>query len=125
MDSTIMELRLKQWLPIFEAQAESGLTKKDWCRENGIPRWQFYQRQKECREYLLEHKELPACTVPEFVELPLTATESMSEEMLSSSGVEKCSENILEIECGRFKIRLSGRLDSTKLESIIKAVANA
>ena len=31
MDSEVMEQRLKQWLPIFEAQAQSGLNKHDWC----------------------------------------------------------------------------------------------
>ena len=41
MDAEIMELRLRQWLPIFEKQARSGLNKKDWCEENGIKRTAF------------------------------------------------------------------------------------
>lgn len=42
MDAEIMELRLRQWLPIFEKQARSGLNKKDWCEENGIKRTAFF-----------------------------------------------------------------------------------
>ena len=36
MDSNVMELRLKQWMPIFEEQAKSGLNKRDWCEQNGV-----------------------------------------------------------------------------------------
>ena len=30
MDSGVMELRLKEWMPIFEEQAKSGLNKQDY-----------------------------------------------------------------------------------------------
>lgn len=41
MDSAVMEQRLKQWMPIFEEQAGSGLNKQDWCTANGIKRGGF------------------------------------------------------------------------------------
>lgn len=57
MDSKIMELRLKQWMPIFEEQAKSGLNKQDWCRQNEVKRTAFFKWQRELRKYLLERNE--------------------------------------------------------------------
>ncbi len=31
MDAKVMEIRLKKWMPIFEEQAKSGLSKNAWC----------------------------------------------------------------------------------------------
>ncbi len=49
MDAKVMEIRLKKWMPIFEEQAKSGLSKNAWCERNGIRKWEFYERQRECR----------------------------------------------------------------------------
>ena len=54
MDKAVMNLRLQQWKPIFEAQAESGLNKEEWCKQNGIRRWEFYKRQRELRQSILD-----------------------------------------------------------------------
>ena len=54
MDAKVMEIRLKKWMPIFEEQAKSGLSKNAWCERNGIRKWEFYERQRECRRYLLK-----------------------------------------------------------------------
>ena len=55
MDPRVMELRIKKWLPIMEAQANSGMTKKEWCAQNGIERTSFYRWQRRVRTYLIEH----------------------------------------------------------------------
>ena len=53
MDPRVMELRIKKWLPIMEAQANSGMTKKEWCAQNGIERTSFYRWQRRVRTYLI------------------------------------------------------------------------
>ncbi|MCR5650034.1 MAG: hypothetical protein K6F86_02495 [Lachnospiraceae bacterium] len=83
MDLSVIELRLQQWKPIFEAQAKSGLGKNEWCKKNGICRWEFYRRQRELRQYLLrerfpegesEAETTDLSAVPEtFVELPMVS----------------------------------------------------
>jgi hypothetical protein len=30
MDPRVMELRIRQWIPVFEEQAKSGLNKNEW-----------------------------------------------------------------------------------------------
>ena len=130
MDATVMELRLQQWKPIFEAQAKSGLGKDEFCEKNGIRRWEFYRRQRELRQYLLndmppkkepeaESADLPAVTEA-FVELPM-ASETPAEIVPDKTQAP----GSIEISHGKFKIKLKGCVDGAMLESIIKAVANA
>ena len=45
MDKKVMDIRLKSWIPIFEAQARSGLSKKDFCLQNNFCRGTFYKWQ--------------------------------------------------------------------------------
>lgn len=47
MDSKIMELRLKQWMPIFKKRTRSGLNKQEWCLQNGVKRAAFFKWQRE------------------------------------------------------------------------------
>ncbi len=130
MDASVMELRLTQWKEIFEAQANSGLNKQEWCEKNGIRRWEFFKRQRELRQYL--QKDMPPVDNPEsrtadlpavsetFVELPI-----VSESPTVLVPVKEQTSGSIEISHGKFKIKLKGSVDSSILESIIKAVAHA
>ncbi len=57
MDPRVMELRIRQWIPVLEEQARSGLTKDEWCIINKISRGSFFRWQRRVRSYLLEHGE--------------------------------------------------------------------
>lgn len=129
MDSMIMELRLQQWKPIFEAQAKSGLGKDEWCEKNGVRRWEFYQRQRELREYMLKAESVRSenddnCSnlieSPAFVELPMS-----SDEQVQEVSAEAQHNGSVEISHGKFHIKLKGNVDTSMVESIIKAVAHA
>ena len=54
MDKSVLDVRLQKWIPIFEAWAQSVLSKKDFCKENGIEQSSFYRWQKILRDRLLE-----------------------------------------------------------------------
>ncbi|MCR5338108.1 MAG: hypothetical protein K6E75_06080 [Lachnospiraceae bacterium] len=130
MDASIMELRLEQWKPIFEAQAKSGLNKQEWCQQNGIRRWEFFKRQKELRQHLLSQSSetltpmsettdlIPSATA--FVELPMK-----SEEITQKAAAKTPVDGSIEISYGKFKIKLKGGVDRTTLDTVIKAVAHA
>ena len=149
MDKETMDLRLAQWMPIFEAQAKSGLPKTTWCKENGIRRWEFFQRQRECRNILLSNKEKPICavvnednlpeffTVPNLVEEPeSTAVTTQVQDTLSlpapaqpvkgdENKAQDATSGSVSIKCGDFDINVSGNVDKALLTTLIKAVANA
>lgn len=56
MDTIVMQERLRQWVPLFEAQAQSGLTKADWCKANGIKEWEFFRWQRLLRQVILSEE---------------------------------------------------------------------
>ena len=54
MDKYVMNIRLKQWIPILEAQARSGLDKQTFCKQNGISRGLFFKWQRILRERIAD-----------------------------------------------------------------------
>lgn len=52
MKDKVMELKITQWVPVFEAQAQSGMSKKQWCHAHGIKHWAFFKWQRDIRKYL-------------------------------------------------------------------------
>lgn len=128
MDAKVMELRLKKWIPIFEEQAKSGLGKNDWCEKNGIKKWEFYERQRECRDYLLKHDTdsgIPAETatlVPSFVEIPVDPAPIVSPACRNEN--EDPSGHI-DVTCGKFRISITGKVDESVLAQVIREVSHA
>ena len=54
MDKAVMSVRMKKWAGILQEAATSGLTKTEFCTQNGIDRRQFFHWQKKIREYVLQ-----------------------------------------------------------------------
>lgn len=52
MDKIAHEVRTQEWICIVQAWNSSGLTKKQWCEENGVSLRQFFYWQKKIREEL-------------------------------------------------------------------------
>ena len=57
MDKKVMDLRAENWASVFEAQAKSGLSKHNFCKQNGIPETAFYKWQRRLRNQLIEQHE--------------------------------------------------------------------
>ena len=47
MDKAVMSVRMKKWAGILQEAATSGLTKTEFCTQNGIDRRQFFHWQKK------------------------------------------------------------------------------
>jgi transposase-like protein len=130
-----MELRLKQWMPIFEEQAKSGLNKQEWCRENEVKRAAFYKWQRELRKYLLEKSEnkfqdqlsteLAVHTAPDFVELAPASSPVRSG--LNDCGVRSgdiTPASSISIRCGEFVVDLNDNVNERLLSKVLKVMAN-
>lgn len=125
MDANVMELRLKQWLPIFEEQAKSGLNKQDWCARNGIKRGEFFKWQRECRAYLLNKKSsIPATTETSFVEICCSHESAEIIDNLSNP-VETLNKSSISITKNGFTITLNDVIDESNLSKVLRAVCNA
>jgi hypothetical protein len=135
LDSEIMELRLKQWMTIFEEQAKSGLNKQDWCRQNEVKRAAFFKWQRELRKYLLIKNEsnvqdqfsteLTVQSAPDFVELAPVSS------LLQSSPNDRCvrlgditSDSSISIRCGEFVVDLKDDVNELLLSKVLKVMAD-
>ena len=49
------EVRLQEWAAQIEAQQASGLTIREWCKENGIKPNTYYNRIRKVREQYMEN----------------------------------------------------------------------
>lgn len=49
MDQTAHQIRSQQWLQIITECNNSGLTKKEWRRQNNVSEKSFYYYQKKLR----------------------------------------------------------------------------
>ncbi len=135
MDSKVMELRLKQWIPIFEQQSKSGLNKQEWCELNNINRTVFFKWQRILRKYLLEKNEnmvkthqpgkLMAQTTSKFVELaPVSFSEpsSLNDNFFSSRDITPTA--TISIKCGKFSIDLNNDANEQLLSKVLKAMSD-
>ena len=135
MDSKIMELRLKQWMSIFEEQAKSGLNKQEWCELNGVKRAAFFKWQRELRKHLLEGNkkkfhnqlstELAVHTAPDFVELaPASASQRSGLNDSRVRSVDIAPTSSISIRCGEFVVELNHDVNELLLSKILKVMAD-
>ena len=136
MDSKVMELRLKQWIPIFEQQSTSGLNKQEWCKLNNVNRSVFFKWQGILRESLLERNEnmvqtqqstelVAQQTASKFVELaPVSSSvrSNLNDNFVSSRDIAPTAP--ISIKCGKFSIDLNNDANELLLSKVLKAIVN-
>ncbi len=70
MDSQTAVIRYQNWINIIREWTASGMTKRDFCRINGIHEKSFYYYQRQVRKYAAESAGiLPAESNPNFPEI--------------------------------------------------------
>lgn len=138
MDAKTMELKMKQWLLIFETQAQSGMAKEKWCDENGVKRWDFFKWQRKIRKYQLDQNQVqPGAAVPYlsaapgFVDITPALTGSPAvrdDESETIAGTANAYKHTAEpvpsihIRYGGFTIELPGHMDERLLSIVLKGV---
>ena len=146
MDRFVMNIRLESWIPIFEEQIKSGLSKNEFCKQNGISRCGFYKWQRIFREKLareagyLDENSNPAqpfndslSEKPTFFELTTTPPTDCAMESIACRAKEaSCisagtttSPAVLSVTYGGFTINVSGNVDEENLLSVLRAVKHA
>ena len=111
MERSAMTIRAGNWLQALQQASASGLSNKEWCRQNGVPASTFYRWKRVLRDQLLDQmKSSESCGI-HFVKLP-------QEEKSGSSG-QICirSENLV--------LEVSADLSEEALCRILRAVKHA
>lgn len=137
MDPRVMELRIKQWIPIIEEQAKSGISKGEWCAMHGIERTTFFRWQKRVRAYLLDQwqdhsSQLPSSTQTEeisFVEIPsaqVTLMEMPGQADPCTGNKAACSSPpSICIRYGGFSIDLGSGVNEEQLSTVLRIIKHA
>lgn len=95
------EYRLQEWSQIIQAGQNSGLSKREFCRQNGISERQYYYWLKKLRETVVE------TASPHFVCL--------------EDPVNK-REHMLRIQIGQADLRLPANTDAEAVAAILRAL---
>lgn len=115
MEKSTKIVRLQQWSAEVTACNQSGMSKGDWCRENGINPKTYYYHQRMVRRAAFEALPIPA-EEPEvhFLEIsqPVSAeTNPTPDEYKSASAV---------IHVGDVQISLTEGITETMLRKLLK-----
>ena len=122
MDKTTHAVRLQQWSEIIQAQLASGMSKRDWCRENHIPEKQFFYWQRRIRQELYEAKTgslVPSGGVnyPALVELPVSQIQG------SQAAVDFMPDAVIAV--GNVTVGIKENISEALLMSIGKMIRHA
>ena len=119
MDKKIMEYRIQNWIPVIQAQVDSGLTVNKWCELNNISRTTFNRWNIKVRQYLLDTKASEEGS-SEFVEI-LPSSEAEPDTFPSEifSGFSGSS---LTINTGGYSIVVNSHTTKTMLIMALRAI---
>jgi len=81
LENNVHEIRLTHWTEIINQQLESGMSKRSWCRSNGINEKQFFYWQRRIRNNALSSQAsitIKDHSIPsnQFVEVPICSANS-------------------------------------------------
>ena len=128
MDQQTAEIRQAQWEQIVLEANNSSISKRDWCRQNGISEKAFYYWQRKIRRNALTAAEIsPAGMVPAVpsrsncIEVPVApATLSAADTVPSLATSPE-----LMLQIGDCRIFVSGSVQEATLATVMKVVRNA
>jgi len=94
------EYRLQEWAQIYRRCKESGLSNREFCRQNGIAEKTFYYWLKKLREAAISSQ-------PELVALP-------------ESG--NSADDMIHIRFGAAVLDLPGKMDAAAIGALLQAL---
>ena len=121
MDKKIMEYRIQNWIPVIQAQVDSGLTISKWCKLNNISRttFSFSRWNIKVRQYLMDMQASEEVS-SEFVEIlpsaQVSPDTSPSEIFCGFSG------GSLAINAGGYNIVVNSHTTKTMLVMALRAI---
>ena len=130
MDPKIRQIRRDRWLQIILAAGNSGMTKKQWCREHQISTKTFYHWQKIIREEEAERFQQMSLTytpgnvsAPETPGLsPVTLSASSKESILPALSAFKPE---LILQAGPYQMAIGSGVKQTTLGTVLRVISIA
>ena len=128
MDTQLVaaQMRHRSWMEDYARQQESGLTVRQWCRENGILPKTFYYRLRVLREEAcslmnLEPNKAEVKAAPEFVRVDLPKTVGVRVDLPKTVGVSSG----IRIKLDSAEISISPDASNEHVRMVLEAIAHA
>ena len=131
MDQQDTDIRLSQWEQIVIECSRASVTKREWCRQNGISERAFFYWQRKIRRKAAEGSDQPDPEIPArpperkrtgFVELQSAGTEA-TEGTAPAHAMDAAPG--LVIRMNHCSIHVSAPVQESTLRTVIKAVMDA
>ena len=112
--------RMRQWMHLISARADTGLTIQDYCKQAGITKHQYYYWQRKIRTNLIDAAESNPAASAEFAEITCTdvpvVTETPSQ---AGSFIPR-----VEIRIGKMTIGISEAISRNLLETVVEVISH-
>ena len=113
------QYRLSQWVPLIKERQASGMSVKEWCKQNDVNQQQFYYWQRIIRE--IAGESLPVMPQEsKFVQLPVTTSVAAANNQGASE-----SEPSMVIRVGKAAIELTNHVQPELLATVLKVLSSA
>ena len=140
MDQNVNEIRAARWKAIILEVNNSGMRKREWCRQHGIPERRFYYWQRKLRAAEVSRIQSAAALVPEtstglchpelsFAELkapdlksPMLAPPAL---VPSASALPAPAAADIVIEVDRYRLLIGSKITEKTLRTVMKVILNA
>ena len=118
ISETTQRVRLSQWTKQVRDCKSSGMSTRDWCRENGINEKVYYYRQRRVREELIKQKEPATELIPTKANKAVTFAKVNSSSLVKKSGEIKTAIDI----GGDIKVLIYDDADEEIITTSLRAV---
>ena len=126
MDQKASQIRRSQWERIVFEGNKATISKKEWCKQNGISEKSFYYWQRKIRTQAVETLEatkavsmpVPAST---FVELPFLSTPQPA---MEPTPPQSLSPELM-MQIGDCRIYVTGAVQEHTLGTVMKVIRHA
>lgn len=120
MDERVMDYRIQRWIPVIEAQANSGLSVGKLCEINHISRSTFHRWSARVRNYILDNKQ--TATDSEFVEVFSTSQICFPSAAVDVPVSGRVQDGGLTISYAGYTININSNTDKNILIMALKAI---
>lgn len=141
MDRDTQRIRAERWREIILTAVNSGLTKKEWCRQNGVSLDSLYYWQHKLREQDAEKlkdqsdQDVPQVPIvssqkavpanPAFVDVTLQAAGQLNSSEESPQPAQRSFLPELVLQEGKFQLLIGSTTTKRTLSMVLKAIADA
>ena len=128
MDQRASEIRLAQWEQIVLEGNQASVSKREWCRQNGINEKSFFYWQRKIRLKALDVKSTSSAIIPvpaadnskpAFVELPFLGEQPDDKNPETNVLPE------LMIQVNGCKVFVTASIQESTLQTVMKVIRNA